>query len=120
MRNLILLVPQELVVFMIVGAGLAMIVGARRFAAGLLGAAFAVIFLPVLLAPLFDLLSGWLLVILLVFFAMGMLRTLFEMTIGRQSTDHMVGTLAADVVRSMLLAPFRMIGWLFRLLLRRQ
>lgn len=120
MRNLILFVPQELVVFMIVGAGLAMIVGARRFAAGLLGAAFAIIFLPVLLAPLFDVLPGWLLIAFFVLFGLGMLRGLFELVIGKHSTDHMVGILAADVVRSMFLAPFRMIGWIVRLLLRRQ
>ena len=120
MRNLILFMPPELVVFMIIGAGLAMIVGARSLAATLLGIAMAIIFLPVLLAPLFDALPGWLLVILLIFFALGMLRALFEMTIGKHSTDHMVGILAADVVRAALLAPFRLIGWALRALLLRR
>lgn len=120
MRNLILFMPTELVVFMIIGAGLAMIVGARSLAATLLGIAMAIIFLPVLLAPLFDALPGWLLVVLLVFFALGMLRALFEMTIGKNSTDHMVGILAADVVRAALLAPFRLFGWVLRALLRRR
>ena len=95
-----------------------MIVGARSLAATLLGTAMAIIFLPVLLAPLFDALPGWLLVVLLVFFALGMLRALFEMTIGKHSTDHMVGTLAADVVRTALLAPLRAIAWAIRTLLR--
>jgi nucleoside-diphosphate-sugar epimerase len=49
-----------------------------------------------------------------------MLRALFEITIGKNSTDHMVGILAADVVRAALLAPFRLIGWALRALLRRQ
>ena len=120
MRNLILLIPQELVVFMIVGAGLAMIVGARRLAAGLLGAAMAIIFLPVLLAPLFDALPGWLLWGLIIFFSLALLRALFELTIGKNSTDHMVGILAADVVRTMLLAPFRLLGWALRALLRQR
>ena len=104
----------------IIGAGLAMIVGARSLAAALLGTAMAIIFLPLLLAPLFDALPGWLLVVLLVFFALGMLRALFEMAIGKHSTDHMVGILAADVVRATLLAPFRLIGWLARRLLRQR
>jgi hypothetical protein len=119
MRNLIPFIPQEFVVFMIIGAGLALIVGARRIAMGLLGTAMAIIFLPVLLAPLFDALPGWLLVGLLVLFGLGMVRGLFELVIGRHSTDHMVGILAADVVRSMLLAPFRMVRWIVRLLLTR-
>jgi ABC-type multidrug transport system fused ATPase/permease subunit len=120
MRNLILFMPPELVIFMIIGAGLAMIVGARSLAATLLGTAMAIIFLPVLLAPLFEALPRWLLVVLLVFFALGMLRALFEMAIGKHSTDHMVGILAADVVRATLLAPFRLIGWLARRLLRQR
>ena len=120
MRNLILFMPTELVVFMIIGAGLAMIVGARSLAATLLGIAMAIIFLPVLLGPLFDALPGWLLVVLLFFFALAMLRALFEITIGKNSTDHMVGILAADVVRVALLAPFRLIGWVLRTLLRRR
>lgn len=66
MRNLIPFIPQELVVFMFVGAGLAMIVGARRIASGLLVTALAVIFMPVLLAPLFDALPGWLLLCVIV------------------------------------------------------
>ena len=119
MPNLIMFMPSEFAVLMIVAAGLAMIVGARRVATGLLGAAMAIAFLPVLLAPVFDALPGWLLVGLLVFFGLGLVRALFELTIGKSSTNHMVGILAADVVRSMLLAPFRLLGWIVRLLLRR-
>ena len=48
------------------------------------------------------------------------LRALCEITIGKNSTDHMVGILAADVVRAALLAPFRLFGWVLRALLRRQ
>ena len=120
MRNLIPFIPQELVVFMIVGAGLAMIVGARRIASGLLVTALTVIFMPVLLAPLFDTLPGWLLWCVIVVFGLSLLRGLFVVAIGKNSTDHMVGILVADVVRTALLAPFRFIGWLARRLLRQR
>jgi hypothetical protein len=120
MRNLILFMPPELVIFMIVGAGMAMIVGARRLAATLMGVALAIIVLPVLLAPLFDALPGWLLVTLLVVLVLGMLRGLFELTLGKHSTDHMVGILAADVVRAVILAPFRLVGRLTRWMLRQR
>lgn len=93
MRNLIPFIPQELVVFMFVGAGLAMIVGARRIASGLLVTALAVIFMPVLLAPLFDALPGWLLLCVIVVFGLSLLRGLFVVVIGKNSTDHMVGIL---------------------------
>ena len=119
MRNLILFVPPELAVFMFIGAGFAMLVGARKLAAGLIGATMAVIFLPILLAPLFDQLPSWLLWILLIFFGLGLLRSLFELLLGERATDHMVGILAADVVRVVLLSPFRMIGWMVRALLQR-
>lgn len=120
MRNLLLFIPPELVAFMIVGAGLALIVGARRIASGLLLAALAVIFLPVLLAPLFNALPGWLLWCVVVVFSLNLLRGVFVVVIGKNSTDHMVGILAADVVRATLLAPFRFVGWLARLLLRQR
>ena len=120
MRNLVLFIPQELVIVMFVGAGLAMIVGARRIAGGLLIAAMAVVFLPVLLAPLFNALPGWLLWCVIVVFGLSLLRGLFVVVIGKNSTDHMVGILAADVLRATLLAPFRFIGWLARLLLRQR
>jgi len=90
MRNLILFLPPEFLIFMIIGAGLAMIVGAQRLAATLLGAAMALIFLPALLAPLFDAVPGWLLVILLAFFALRMLRALFEMIMGKGDVPRFV------------------------------
>ena len=120
MRNLILFIPRELVVFVFAGAGLAMIVGARRTASGLLLAALAIIFLPVLLAPLFDALPGWLLLGLTVVSGASLLRGLFVVVIGKNSTDHMVGILAADVIRATLVAPFRLIAWLARRLLRQR
>ena len=119
MRNVILFMPPELVVFVIIGAGLAMIVGVRSLAVNLLGVAMAIIFLPVLVAPLFDGLPGWLTLGLLVFFGLGLLRALFEMTIGKSSTDHMVGILAASALWWALRAPFRLIGWVVRAAFRR-
>ena len=119
MRNLIMVMPSEFAVLVIVAAGLAMTVGARRVATGLFGGAMAIIFLPVLLEPLFDALPGGLMVGLLVVFGLGLVRTLFELVIGKNSTDHMVDSLAAQVVRAMLRAPLRMVGWIVRLMLRR-
>ena len=108
MRNLILFVPPELAALLIAGAGLAMILGARALAGSLFGVAMALVFLPVLLAPLFDALPAWLLIGLLVFFSLGLLRAMSNLLIGKNSTDHMVGILAADAARFAVLAPFRL------------
>ena len=120
MRSLLLLLPQEALIAMVVGAGLAMIVGARRLAGALLGAATLLVILPVVLAPLFDLLPGWVLACLLVFFVLGLLRTLLQLLIGRSSANHTVGILVADVLRATLLAPFCLLGWLVRAVLGRR
>ena len=105
MRNLILFIPQELVLFLFLGAGFAMIVGAKRIAMSLLGAAMAVIFLPVLLAPIFNALPGWLLTVVLIVSGLMLLCALFQMVFGKQTTDRFVGTLLVDMLRFLLLAP---------------
>ena len=120
MRSLLMFIPPEFLVVMIAVAGLAMVAGARRLAVTLFSAAALMIFLPVLLAPLFDALPYWLLVVLMVFFGLSLVRTLFNLLIGKNSTDQMIGTLAADVVRALLLAPFRLLSWAAGAIFRRR
>jgi hypothetical protein len=114
MTALLMLLPPQFAVLLIAGSGLAMILGARALAGTLFTAALALVFLPILLAPLFDALPTWLLLGLLVFFVFGLLRVVFNLLIGKRSTEHMVGILAADVVRFAFLAPFRLLGWIVR------
>jgi hypothetical protein len=118
MRNLLFFIPPEFAVLMIVGAGLAMIVGARALAGGLLVGALALVFLPVILAPIFELLPAWVLLGLLVCFGFGIARALLELAIGKRAAEHTVGILAADVIRYSVVAPFRLLGWLLRLFIR--
>ena len=118
MRNMIALIPSEFAVLLIVAAGIAMIVGARKLAGALLMIMAAIVFLPLVLAPVFELMPVWLLTVLILCFGFGLVRALFELTIGKRSTEHMVGILAADVVRFSALAPFRLLRWLFRSLTR--
>lgn len=114
MTALLMLVPSTFAMLLIVGAGLAMIIGARALARTLFTVALALVFLPILLAPLFDALPTWLLFGLLVFFGFWLLRVVFNLLIGKHSTDQMVGILAADVVRLVFVAPFRLLGWIWR------
>lgn len=116
MQNLILFVPPEMAALLIAGSGMAMIFGARALAGSLFAFAIALVFLPVLLAPLFDALPAWLLIGLLIFFGLGLIRAMANILIGKNSTDHMVGILAADTVRFAFIAPFRLIAWIVRAL----
>lgn len=119
MLNLIAFVPAEFYALLIAGAGLAFIVGARRLAGAAIVIVLAGIFLPVILAPLFDELPTWFLLALLVLLGLAMLRELFVFFLGRNATDHMVGILAADVVKKIVVVSFSMLGFVFKTLFRR-
>lgn len=111
MRALLLVLPDEALPMLIVAAGLAFIVGARQFGRGMLVAAAALVFLPLLLAPVFDALPGWLFFLVLAAMAIAvlfaLLRGMSSMLIGSRATDHMVGALAADVVKATALGTLR-------------
>lgn len=115
MRALLLLLPVELVMPLMVAAGLALIVGARALAGSLLVFAAAMVVLPVLLAPLFDALPEvvlWAVVFITsVGIGFALLRATSNALIGRGATDGMVGILAASFVQSSLRGALRLIGW---------
>lgn len=118
MRMTLLLIPPEMLALMIAAGGLAMVVGARKLAAALIGGALALAVLPAFLAPLFDALPGPVLTLLMVGMAIGIvfavLRFLFDSTIGRNATDNMVGILAADAVRGTARGAFGLLGMTLR------
>jgi len=57
-------------------------------------------FIDSLLDALFDLTPWWLLLLFGILLVFALLGALSRLMIGRRATGHMVGTLAADVVRS--------------------
>ncbi len=118
MRGILLFLPDELIILLIVGGGFAMIFGARRLGGSLIVMAIALAVLPGILAPLFDMLPGYLLVVLLLFFLVSTvfsgLRWLSSLIIGGRATDNMVGSLAADVVKATFLGTLRLCGSAFR------
>src|SRR5438105_261052 len=96
MRGLVAFIPSEFYLILLVGAGLAVIVGAKRLAAVVLFVVLTGTFLPIIAEPLLDRLSPWLLILLLAFFGVGILRALVGLLLGKRATDHAVGVLAAD------------------------
>lgn len=111
--------PPETYILLVVAAGFALILGARRIAAFLLVMVVASIFLPVVIEPLLDAMPLWLLLIVGILAGLAMLRGIMELLVGKASTDHVVGELIADSIKWSLMLPFRLIGWVLRLVLRR-
>lgn len=118
MRNLAMFIPDELLPLLLVAAGLCLIVGLRSTAVALATLAIATPFVGVIVSVLLDQLPWFVVAAILAFSVLAMARALSNLLIGRRSTDHMVGDLAADVVRFALKLPFRVLGWVGRLLWR--
>lgn len=122
MMTLLAWLPNEFMVLGIVLIGFGLIVGllTLRRAAALLG--FIVLlmvsgpFVDSLLDTLLDLAPWWLLLLLGILLVFSLLGALSRMLIGRKASDHMVGTLAADVVRFGFKALLGLAALPFRLL----
>ena len=111
--------PDEALPLIIVGLGIALILGllTGRAVLGILG---LILLLP-MLSPFVEgaigALPPWISLLILVIVGLAILRGLAALFIGARAADTMVGTLAADVVRivvACLFLPFRMAGWIFR------
>ncbi len=113
-----LFVPDEALLPLLVIAGVLTIVGLKRFAGGLVLFVLAIAFLPLFqpfIEALIAALPGWAVGTLLVGLGFALLRAFVALIFGRGVSDQMLGTLLADLVRFLILLPFR--G--FRALLRR-
>jgi len=122
MITLLAWLPSEFMGLCIVLIGFGLMVGllTLRRAAALLGFVFLLIvtgpFVDSLLDTLFALAPWWLLLLLGIMLVFSLLGALSRMLIGRRAADHMVGTLAADVVRFGFRMAFGLVTLPFRLL----
>jgi hypothetical protein len=123
LRTVVAFLPDSMMVFVIMIVGLCLLVGALspRKAKQWLG----YIVLLLVTAPLYDVVLGmlptWLLLALLVIGAWMLFRFIAEALLGREGAAHMIGILAADVVRgafrlalSLVAVPFRLLRYVFR------
>jgi len=111
--------PPEAYVILIILAGFAIMLGAKRIAVTLGIVVACGIFLPVIIEPFLDLMPLWLLILVGILAGLAMLRALFEVLIGKSSTDDAVGILVADFVKALFRALFWPITWLIRAIFRR-
>ena len=120
-----LFLPQEALLPIFISlAGLLMVVGFRKAAGSLIVFALgSALFLPMLepiIESLIYALPGWAVMLILVAIALKLLRALAALFLGTNAADQMVGTLAADVVRFLLLLPFRGLKWFVQWLIVRR
>jgi len=109
-----LFIPKEALIFLIMGAGFALMFGQKNIAKWLMLLALTLAILPPFLEPIFSIMPNWIFILILVLLAFSMFRSLVVLLTGKEATDHMVGSLTADVVRFLFLAPFKMIRGLIR------
>jgi hypothetical protein len=110
------LLPDEFMGLAIAGIGLAVILGFLRLrkAAGMIGGICLLLISGPFFDALFDSLPTWLFLLALAVLAIMVIRWLMRMVLGGRAADHMIGSLAADLVRAIVLFPFRVLGLLFR------
>lgn len=119
MSSLLTLLPPDYAVLLFMAAGLALIVQARRLAAGLALAGVAIIVLPALFAPFIAMLPGWVRLLIGIAVGLTVARALLRLALGRTVSEQVEGTLAADFIRFCLLLPFRIVGGLLALIFGR-
>jgi hypothetical protein len=114
MRTLFWVVlPDEALILLIAAAGLLLILGFRGLAGSLLAMAVLLPMLAPFVEALMSELPLWVAVGILLVIGLAILRAFASLFLGRRAADHMVGILAADVVRLLVLGllwPFRMLG----------
>jgi hypothetical protein len=107
-------------VLVIMGIGLALMVGIinLRRALSLVGGVVLLLVLSPFVESLIGSLPWWITSLLVVMLGLSLLRAVSNALIGRGASDHMVGNLAADVVRGgfrlliwSIAAPFRALTW---------
>lgn len=106
------LLPDEALPLVIMVAGLMMVIGFRRAGLSLLGLALLTPILAPFVEALIAELPPWVSLIILILVGFSLLRGLSVLLIGPRATDHMVGSLAADIVRPVasLLFFFLLVG----------
>jgi hypothetical protein len=112
----LLLPPEALVLVLIGGAFLVMfrLVSVRAVLGAVVFLALLPVFAPIIEA-VFSLLPAWLSLVLLAAIGIWFLQAVATFILGRGAAEHMAGTLAADLVRIVVLAtlfPFRLL-WRF-------
>lgn len=110
-----LFIPDEWLVVIIAGIGLALILGIVRFgtAFGLIGAIIGMALLGPFMESFLDSLDLWVLLLLLAVVGLYVLRVVLSLVLGREGAGSFMGHLAYDLFS----LSFRILAWLVRALM---
>lgn len=121
--SLAIFVPDLWLPVILMGAGLAWIVGARKTARTMAIFTILSLILPPILAPLLQMVPTWALwllalyvVLLVPFAAVSVLQALVAPALGQRTASEAAGRWAADIGRVMFTAPFKLVGALIRMI----
>lgn len=117
-----LLVPPEALLLLLVTAGILMIVGLKRQASGLILFVLSMAFLPVfepLIGAVTAAIPNWLLALILLAIAFAVVRAVSTLFLGKGASDHLMGTMAANMIKFSFFFPFRVCAALLRFLIKR-
>lgn len=109
---LLAFLPDQALPLIIVGLGLALILGiiSRSFAFSILGTVILFAILSPFIDALFDSLPLWLLILLMLFFGLSLLKLVMNTLFGREATGHFLG----ELLFAIFAMPFRLLGHLIR------
>lgn len=111
--SLLAFLPDEAIPLIVLAGAFALLFRQRALALVLFQLVAMLIFLPILIEPFLDILPLWALQLLMIFLTAAMFFTIVRLLIGDRATDFMLGSLAADLFKWSLFAPFRLIRWIF-------
>ena len=119
MKLLWFALPDEALILVIAGVGLALVLGLirGRAAAGILGALVLGLLATPFIEALMDALPWWVSLLILAAVGMALLRSVAAIFLGERAASEMTGILAADVVRfgfRLLFLPLRLLWRAFR------
>jgi len=111
--------PDEFLVLVIAGIGLAVILQIMRIraAAAMIGGIILLLLLSPFVDSLVGLMPSWMLALVMLCILVMILKQSIQFLIGRDAAEHMVGSLAAEAVKGLfklLLLPFRLVWFLLR------
>ena len=118
MGALSLFFPNELLLPLLMVAGVFLILGMKRMAGSIVVFVMAMAFLPPFIAPLveslIDAMPLWAVILVGGLFCLALFRSAAALILGRDAANDMIGILAADLIKGLLFFPVRVVRFMTR------
>ena len=118
MGALSLFFPNELLLPLLMVAGVFLILGLKRMAGSIVVFVMAMAFLPPFIAPLveslIDAMPLWAVILVGGLFCLALFRSAAALILGRDAANDMIGILAADLIKGLLFFPVRVVRFMTR------